>query len=302
MKKICFQFTYFIFFTWLLMSCNMAETQYKVSSPDGANSIEFSLTDSGQPRYMVKHNNKTVIDTSLMSFDFKNLPSLKDHFKIVKVDTSSFDETWPMPWGEQLEVRNHYNEMKVYLEEQTEDKRKLNIHFKVYNDGVGFRYEFPEQANMDEVLITDENTEFKLTGDHKVWWIPGDWDTYEQQYSETKFSEIDAQAKRVQPLAATYIPENAVNTPVTMKTDDGLYLSFHEADLTNYAGMTLKVDPANLDMMSELVGSDNLGGKAKVKTPFNTPWRTIQIAEKPGDLIESRLILNLNDPNAIGDV
>jgi hypothetical protein len=146
-----------------------------------------------------------------------------------------------MPWGEQLTVTNNYNELVVNLEEQSEAKRLVNIHFKVYNDGVGFRYEFPEQANLKEVLITDENTEFNLTGDHKVWWIPGDWDIYEHLYNETKFSEIDALSKRNhENLAATYIPENAVNTPVTMKTADGLYLSFHEADLTDYAGMKLQ--------------------------------------------------------------
>ncbi len=303
MKKISIQFIYLALFTWLVLSCNKTEKLFTVNSPNESNSVEFSLTASGQPMYIVKHKNKTVIDTSLMSFDFKDLPSLKDNFKIVSMSTGSADETWPMPWGEQLEVRNDYNEMIVNLEEKTAEKRLLNIHFKVYNDGVGFRYEFPEQPNLDEVLITDENTEFNLTGDHKVWWIPGDWDIYEHLYNETKFSEIDAISKQNHPnLSATYIPENAVNTPVTMKTEDGLYLSFHEADLTNYADMTLKVDHAKLDMVSELVGSDNLGGKAKVKLPFNTPWRTIQIAERAGDLLESKLILNLNDPNAIGDV
>jgi hypothetical protein len=303
MKKISLQFSCLALFTLLLVSCTKTENLFTVNSPNDSNSVEFSLTTSGQPMYIVKHKNKTIIDTSLMSFDFKDLPSLKDNFKIVSVYTGSADETWPMPWGEQLEVRNNYNEMIVNLEEKTVEKRLLNIHFKVYNDGVGFRYEFPEQPNLDEVLVTDENTEFNLTGDHKVWWIPGDWDIYEHLYNETKFSEIDAISKRNHPnLSATYIPENAVNTPVTMKTDDGLYLSFHEADLTNYAGMTLKVDHVNLDMVSELVGSDNLGGKAKVKLPFNTPWRTIQIAERAGDLMESNLILNLNDPNAIGDV
>jgi len=303
MKKISLQFIYLALFTWLVLSCNKTEKLFTVNSPNESNSVEFSLTASGQPMYIVKHKNKTVIDTSLMSFDFKDLPSLKDNFEIVSVSTGSFDETWPMPWGEQLEVRNNYNEMVVNLEEKTAEKRQLNIHFKVYNDGIGFRYEFPQQPNLDEVLVTDENTEFNLTGDHKVWWIPGDWDIYEHLYNETKFSEIDAISKQNHPnLSATYIPENAVNTPVTMKTDDGLYLSFHEADLTNYAGMTLKVDHAKLDMVSELVGSDNLGGKAEVKLPFNTPWRTIQIAERAGDLLESKMILNLNDPNAIGDV
>ena len=303
MKNISHQMYYLVMFAMFLVSCKTDNKQFMVSSPDNSNTVEFSLTDSGQPMYMVIHNNKTVIDTSKMSFDFKDLPSIKENFKIIGSSTGSVDETWQMPWGEQLDVRNNYNELVVNLEEQSETKRLLNIHFKVYNDGIGFRYEFPEQPNMKEVLITDENTEFKLTGDHKVWWIPGDWDIYEHLYNETKFSEIDAISKQNHPnLSATYIPENAVNTPVTMKTDEGLYLSFHEADLTNYAGMTLKVDNANLDMVSELVGSDRLGGKAKVTIPFNTPWRTIQIAEKPGDLIESRLILNLNDPNAIGDV
>jgi len=303
MKKIGFQFIYLMLLVGFLLSCSTGEKQFTVASPDGTNTVEFTLTDSGQPMYMVSHKDKTVIDISLMSFDFKDLPSLKDDFKIVKVETGSADETWPMPWGEQLEVRNHYNEMIVYLEEQSPKERQMNIHFKVYDDGLGFRFEFPEQPNMGEVLITDENTEFKLTGDHKVWWIPGDWDIYEHLYNETKFSEIDAISKQNHPnLSATYIPENAMDTPVTMKTDDGLYLSFHEADLTNYAGMTLKVDNANLSMVSELVGSDRLGGKAQLTVPFNTPWRTIQIAERAGDLLESRLILNLNDPNAIGDV
>ncbi|WP_339916730.1 glycoside hydrolase family 97 protein [Yeosuana marina] len=283
-------------------SCNKGMDSLQVDSPDGTNRVEFNLSTSGQPYYMVKHNNNAVIDTSYMSFDFKDLPSLKDKFKIINTSTGTVDETWQMPWGEQLDVRNNYNELIVNLEEQSEAKRKLNIHFKVFNDGVGFRYEFPEQDNLKGILITDENTQFNLTGDHKVWWIPGDWDSYEHLYNETKFSEIDAMAKNDDQLAANYIPENAVNTPVTMKTDDGLYLSFHEANLTNYAGMTLKVDTKNLNMVSELVGSDILGGKAKVSIPFNTPWRTIQIGEKAGDLIESRMILNLNEPNKIGDV
>ncbi len=298
MKKL---FLCFLTFT-LLMSCNNKK-EISVDSPDNNIVVEFALSDSGQPLYLIKHKNKTVIDTSYMSFDFKDLPSLKDDFKILNVSKGTADETWEMPWGEQLEVRNNYNELTISLEERSESKRLLNIHFKVYNDGIGFRYEFPEQGNLKNVLITDENTQFNLTGDHKVWWIPGDWDIYEHLYNETMFSKIDALSKRNHPnLSATYIPENAVNTPVTMKTDDGLYLSFHEADLTNYAGMTLKVDNENLNLVSELVGSERLGGKAKLTVPFNTPWRTIQIAEKAGNLIESKLILNLNESNAIGDV
>jgi hypothetical protein len=303
MKKIILQFGCLAFFTWLLVSCSKTENQFTVNSPNDSNSVEFSLTTSGQFMYLVKHKNKTVIDTSLMSFDFKDLPSLKDNFKIVGVNNGSADETWTMPWGEQLEVRNNYNEMVVHLEEQTAEKRLLNIHFKVYDDGIGFRYEFPKQPNLEEIIITDENTEFNLTQDYTVWWIPGDWDIYEHLYSESKLSQLDATIKRNDPnLAQTYIPENAVNTPVTLKSDDGLYLSFHEADLTNYSDMTLKVDNEKLSFTSELVGSEILGAKAKVTLPFNTPWRTVQIAERAGDLLESNLIVNLNDPNAIGDV
>lgn len=297
---------YLLLFTLFLasfFSCENVPTSLRVTSPDESNQVVFLLSSEGQPTYLVTHNDKKVVDSSYMSFDFKELPALKKGFKIVSSTTATADETWQMPWGEQVDVRNNYNELIVNLEEQAEPKRKLAIHFKAFDDGVGFRYEFPEQDNLDEVLIMDENTEFNLTGDHKVWWMPGDWDNYEHLYNETSFSEIDALSKVNHPdLNATYIPENAVNTPVTMKTDDGLYLSFHEADLTDYAGMTLKVDPENHTMVSELVGSEILGGKATVTLPFNTPWRTIQIAENAGDLIESKMILNLNDPNAIGDV
>lgn len=287
----------------LLISCQEKSNHLITESPNSKIKLDFNLNSAGQPYYVVNFKNKTIIDTSFMSFDIKDSAPLKNNFKMLSSIAATADETWQMPWGEQLDVRNHYNELIVNLEEKSELKRKLNIHFKIYDDGLGFRYEFPEQDNLKEVLITDENTEFNLTGDHKVWWIPGDWDIYEHLYNETKFSEIDALSKQNNAnLNATYIPENAVNTPVTMKTDDGVYLSFHEADLTNYAGMTLKVDTEKLNMVSELVGSEILGGKAKISMPFNTPWRTIQVADKAADLIESKMILNLNDPNIIGDV
>jgi len=288
-----------------MSSCEEQKSKedYSLSSPDEKNTLTFSLTDTGKPTYTIAYDGVVVVDTSAMGFDLKDLDALSEDFEIIKTETSAADETWQMPWGEQLEVRNHYNELIIYLQETSENKRKLNIHFKAYNDGIGFRYEFPEQENLDEFIIADENTEFNLTGDHKTWWIPGDWDIYEHLYSETKFSEIDALAKANNPdLNASYIPENAVNTPVTMKTADGLYLSFHEADLTDYAGMTLKVNPSENKMISELVGSERLRGKAQIKAPFNTPWRTIQIADRAGDLIESKMILNLNDPNELGDV
>jgi hypothetical protein len=287
----------------LFISCQTNSKINRVSSPDNNIETAFAINQNGEPFYIVKYQGNVIIDTSFMSFDFKDIPSLKDNFKITNVSKDSFDETWEMPWGEQSEVRNNYNELSVSLEEQSEAKRKLNIRFRVFNDGIGFRYEFPEQENLGEVLITDENTQFNLTGDHDTWWIPGDWDIYEHLYNESKVSKIDAIAKQNHPnLASTYIPENAVNTPVTMRTSDGIHLSFHEADLTNYSGMTLKIDTENLSLTSELVGSERLVGKAKLTVPFNTPWRTIQIADNAGDLIESKMILNLNDPNILGDV
>ena len=208
-----------------------------------------------------------------------------------------------MPWGEQRMVDNTYNELKIELAESGEGGRTFEIIFRVYDDGIGFRYHFPDQPVMKEVIIEDELTEFNLTSDPMVWWIPGDWDIYEHLYNTSRFSEIDATSKRNHPnLAQTYIPYNAVNTPVTMKTDDGVYLSFHEANLTDYSDMTLRIDSLNLKMVSELVGSEITGYKVKRSTPFSTPWRTIQIADRAGDLIESNLIVNLNEPNRLGDV
>jgi len=298
------QFIFRLAIVAILFSCSEKETlPTSVTSPNGAIEITFQLSENGAPNYLVFKDGKKIIDTSFISFDFKDAASLKENLELLASKTVEFDEIWEMPWGEQKSVRNHYNELRLELGETTPAKRRFSIVFRAFDDGIGFRYEFPEDPTYSELTITDENTQFNLTGDHQVWWQPGDWDIYEHLYNETSFSKIDALSKRNDPnLIATYIPENAVNTPVTMKTAEGTYLSFHEADLTDYPGMTLKVDAKNLSMTSELVGSERLQAKAKVRLPFETPWRTIQIANKPGDLIESKMILNLNDPNSIGDV
>lgn len=288
----------------LIVSCrNPHKTDHVVFSPSKNISLEFILNSDGSLNYLVKHKDIVVIDTSTMGFDFKYQPSMEKGFKIIDSKTDKVNENYEMPWGEQRIVKNNYNELIVNLREGQSPNRKLNIYFKVYDDGIGFRYEFPEQDGTDSVIILDENTQFNLTGNHTCWWIPGDWDIYEHLYNTTKFSEIDAISKRNHPnLAQTYIPENAVNTPVTMRTKDGLYISFHEANLTDYAGMTLKVDTERLVMVSELVGSDRSGYKVKRALPFKTPWRTIQITETAKELIESNLILNLNEPNKLGNI
>ena len=283
-------------------SCSNTTIEYVVASPDGKIKVDFFLSGPGRAGYKVSFNNQVIIDTSLMSFELSNGTSLGGGLTVNETHYDEVDDPWQMPWGEQKTVENKYNQLIIELAEQYKPHRKFNVIFRVFDDGIGFRYDFPEQEGWTDVGILDENTQFQLTGDHTAWWIPGDWDIYEHLYSTTKVSEINAISKRNHPnLAQTYIPENAVNTPVTMKTDDGIYLSFHEANLTDYSGMTLKVDTNTFTLQSGLVGSRT---KTKVirKLPFKTPWRTIQIAEKPGDLIDSKLIVNLNEPNKLDDV
>jgi hypothetical protein len=286
------------------MGCSIStRSDTSIASPSKNVQIDFRLSEEGTPFYLVKYKGKLVIDSSSMGFSVKNQPDLLTGFRIEETRFSTFKETWEKPWGEQRKVINHYNEMIVELQEKEAPNRKLTIHFKAFNDGIGFRYEFPEQEGVDSLKITDEHSIFNLTGDHTTWWQPGDWDIYEHLYSETRFSEIDATAKRNHPnLAQTYIPENAVNTPVTMRDADGIHLSFHEANLTDYAGMTLKIDPDNLSMSSKLVGSGRTDYKVKRALPFHTPWRTIQISEDAAGLIESNLIVNLNEPNKLGNI
>ena len=289
---------------FVLISCNPSiKNESTINSPNGEIAVEFDLTADGNPFYKVEFKNETIIDSSFLGFEFKDADKLSANLELVKTESTSFNETWQMPWGEQIDVVNNYNELKVELKETVAPNRKVNIVFKVYDDGLGFRYEFPQQDNWTEALITEENTEFNLTEDYKTFWTPGDWEIYEHTYKTTKFSEIDAVKYRNHPnLAQTHIPHNAVNTPVTLVGKNDIHLSFHEASLVDYSGMTLGVDTKNLAFESILVGSDNTDYKVKRSLPFNTPWRTIQITKNAPDLIESKLILNLNEPNKLGDV
>ncbi|WP_299120233.1 glycoside hydrolase family 97 protein [uncultured Winogradskyella sp.] len=294
-----------LFITIGFFSCSDADKNVlEVKSPDSKIAVNFNIDNEGKPFYKVKFNNNIVVDTSYLGFEFKDVPALNENFIIKNTSTSIFNETWRMPWGEQLDVADNYTELKIELQEETSPERFLNIVFKVYDDGVGFRYEFPEQSRLrGDVFITEEHTEFNLKEDYKTFWIPGDWDIYEHLYNTTNLSEIDAlQFANHNDLAQTYIPENAVNTPVTMVGSDGVHLSFHEAALIDYSGMTLKVDTKNLNLKSNLVGSENVDYKVKRTVPFNTPWRTIQITDNAPDLVESNLIVNLNEPNKLGDV
>jgi len=294
-----------LFFVIVVMAaftrCTSTTETINAISPDGRVQVEI-VESKGKIGYLVKFNNKIKIDTSFVGFDLQGQAALSDNLFVSGIEKSSFSETWEMPWGEQRLVQNNYTQLVVKVAEKQALQRTFDLIFKVYNDGLGFRYAVPKQAGLDEVIIEEELTEFNLTGDHQVWWIPGDWDIYEHLYNNTPFSKIDALSKRNHPnLAQTFIPENAVNTPVTMKTRDGTYLSFHEADLTDYAGMTLLVDNKNLKMKSGLVDGPE-GYAVKIKTPFVTPWRTIQITDNASDLIASNLIVNLNDPAEVEEI
>ncbi|WP_138429264.1 glycoside hydrolase family 97 protein [Fodinibius saliphilus] len=276
--------------------------QKTVTSPNQQVELEFSLSDQGQAQYHVTYQNTTLIDTSTLGFEFRNQPSLKNGLQITKTTGKSVDKSWNPVWGEHEEISNHYRELLVELEEQEAPHRQVKIRFRLYNDGLGFRYEFPKQeALSDSLFIMNEQTEFALTNDHRAWWIPADYDSYEYNYKQSVVSKIDASVFESENDRVDRQIDNfkAVNTPVTLKTDNDIYLSFHEANLTDYAGMTLGITE-DLELKSELVPWAD-GTKVKAKAPFHTPWRTIQIAESAGDLVESSLILNLNNPNKLED-
>lgn len=302
-KKVAFPGLLTVMTIIIFTSCNMQPEMLMITSPEEKLTVKFRLDENGVPVYSLLNGAEAVIHPSKMGFDIKNVPEFSENWKIQEAALTDFFETWEMPWGEKRSVNNNYRQLLVKLEKKDQPNYQMNIAFRVYDDGIGFRYEFPEQPDFDTVFIMEEHTGFALAGNHTCYWIPGDWDIYEHLYNTTKFTEIDAVRLRDHPnLAQTHIPNNAVNTPITMKTEDGLYLSFHEAALTDYAGMTLKIDAGAMKMTSCLVGSENTDYKAARQVPFTTPWRTIQVARRAGDLIESDLIVNLNEPNRLGDV
>jgi len=255
----------------------------QVTSPGGDIEVAFWLR-GGEPHYRVDYRGKAVIHPSALGFTFRNKPPLLDGFVIKNAETSSFDETWRPVWGQRSEIRNNYNELRVVLSQEKSGGREMAVVFRVYDDGVGFRYEIPRQKNIEDFEIMSEKTQFTFAGDHSVWYIPADLDSYEHLYRNAPLSEVRATA-----------------TPVTMETEDGLYLSVHEAALTDYPEMTLSAVWGRDFVLESNLAPWPDGVRVKGKTPLRTPWRTLQIAESPGGLIESSLILNLNEPCVIED-
>jgi glucan 1,4-alpha-glucosidase len=265
--------------------------------------VSFILSPGGTPGYLVHYKGEMVIDSSSLGFTLKDALPIKSGFEIISIVEDSISEPWQQPWGEQRKMLNKCSQLTVKLKEHQNSNRIMHLIFRAYDDGAAFKYEFPEQVELKEMIIMDENSRFQLRGNPTCWWAPGDWDIYEHLYTKSKLKKINAIAKRDAPgLAQTYIPENSVNTPLTMRTDGSLHIAIHEAALYDYADMTLRVDTTTELLQSSLVGSDRLGYKVKRALPFSTPWRVIMISDDAAGLADSKIVLNLNAPSKIADV
>ncbi|MBN1338883.1 MAG: glycoside hydrolase family 97 protein [Bacteroidales bacterium] len=266
-----------------MFSCKRSGSGFQVAipSPDLTIHIYFAL-EKGKPFYMVYHKDEIVLDWSPLGYVFAGGDTLSRDLVIAGTESGAHREEWKPVWGQTALCLNEYNEYKIHLREKSGLKRKFSICFRAFNDGFGFRYIFPEQESADSVFITSELTGFNMAGNGTAWWIPGDFDSYEHLFRTTAISEIDS-----------------ANTPLTLKLAENRYISIHEADLSNYPGMTIKRTGETKFSASLVPWPDGI--KVKTEAPFVSPWRTVQIAEKPGDLITSCLILNLNEPNRIED-
>lgn len=295
----------------------------KVTSPDGKMELSFAL-DNGRPTYTFRVDGKTVVAPSHLGYQLKKENGEKStdfdwkpsratdkeasrkadffsDFTLEKFENNSFDETWKPVWGEESSIRNHYNELLVQLK-QTKNNRFLNIRFRLFDDGLGFRYEFPDQKDLTYFVVAEELTEFAMTGNHTAWWVAGDYDTQEYNYQTTKLSEIRGRMKRAisENASSTPIGPTTVQTALQMRTDDGLYLNIHEAACTDYPTMHLTYQENNNTFVSHLT-PDARGDKGYLQTPTVSPWRTVIVGRKATDILASRITLNLNEPSKIED-
>ncbi|MDP2304310.1 MAG: glycoside hydrolase family 97 protein [Ignavibacteria bacterium] len=279
-----------------------AMSAQSINSPDNKLSLTFEISDEGEALYSLTFNKIEVIKKSKLGLELKDIPSFTKDFYIIKTDKSTFDETWKPVWGEVKEIRNNYNELKVTLAQKNIPDRTLIITFRLFNDGLGFRYEFPASKNLHYFTVKEEITEFNLTSDHKAFWIPGDYDSQEYKYTLSRLSEVDAlKGNNVNEISTKSIfAKNGVQTPLMLKTDNGLYINIHEAALVNYPAMHLLIDQSKSALTSHLV-PDVLGNKAYLQAPAKTPWRTIIVADNAPDILMSKLILNLNEPSVVED-
>ncbi len=294
-----------LFFVLLLagsLQFSYAQQPYKVNSPDGSLLLELSHSSDGALAYRVLYKGKTAIAFSGLGMRLKSPEVFLKKFELTGIDSSVTDETWKPVWGESSSIRNNHKQLVLQLTDRSGSGIRLSIIFRVFNDGVGFRYSFPKQEKLNHFIIADELTAFAMTGDHKTFWIPGDYDTNEFMYNTTKLSEIDASSSKMSQeiTAKTFFDKNAVQTPLMMKPAEGLYINIHEAALVNYPAMNLVIDKSSFTLNAHLV-PDAVGNKAYLQTPAVSPWRTIIVSDKATEILASKMILNLNEPSKIAD-
>lgn len=283
----------------MMSSAAMAES---ITSPNGQLKLNFSVNAQGEPVYELFYKGKSVINPSKLGLELKNDSGLMNGFTLANASTSIFDETWQPVWGEVKYIRNHYNELVVTLNQKVQD-RNMIIRFRLFNDGLGFRYEFPLQKNLNYFIVKEERTQFAMTGDHTAFWIPGDYDTQEYDYTESKLSEIRGLMDEAitENSSQTQFSPTGVQTSLQMKTAEGLYINLHEAALVDYSCMHLNLDDKNFVFESWLT-PDAVGNKGYLQAPCTSPWRTVIVSDDARDILASKITLNLNEPCAYEDV
>lgn len=292
---------YLLLFTIFLITPRQINSQ-EITSPDNKLKLTIKLSENGELFYNLMIEGLQVIKDSKLGIDLLYQADLIQGFEITDINNSAFSEEWKPVWGEVDKILNNYNQMQLTLNQQKE-KRTIVITFRVFNDGIGFRYEFPKQENLNYFTVLEENTEFNLTGDHKTFWIPGDYDSQEYVYTTSLLSEINSNiGNTVDEIIVKSIPgNNIVQTPLMLKSKEGLYINIHEAALLNYPVMYLTIDKDNFSLKSHLC-PDALNNKAYLQAPCTTPWRTIIVSNKAEDILSSKIILNLNEPTKFEDV
>lgn len=281
----------------LVLTVILGASAQEFQSPNGNFKMSFSLGNDGTPMYQLFFKNKEVIKKSKLGLQLqKDKKSLVNDFKVMDTKESTFNETWKTVWGEETQIQNHYNELAVKLK-QNETEREIIIRFRLFNEGLGFRYEFPQQKNLIYFVIKEERTEFAMTGNHTAFWIPGDYDTQEYDYTESKLSEIRSLFKSAvsENASQKQFSDTGVQTSLMMKTADGLYMNIHEAALINYSCMHLNLDDKNFVFQSHLT-PDAKGNKGHIQAPSVSPWRTIIVSNDAREVLASRMTLNLNEP------
>ena len=284
-----------------ISSFGQSKRVFKLQSQNKKFELNFGLDDDKRPNYSLKFMGRDVILESGLGFLLKDNRNMISGFEIINVEFDTKKEKWQPVWGEEREIENNYNEMLVLLN-KIDEKTKMNIRFRLFNDSMGFRYEFPEQKNLGSFIIVDEKTEFKMSGDHTAFWIPGDYDTQEYNYTTSKLSEIQEKsiAFNEENVSMCRFSDWSVQTALMMKTNNNLYINIHEAALIEYSAMHLLYDPISMTFESHLTPDAN-GNMAYMNCPHKTPWRTIIIGEEARDILECRITYNLNDPSKIED-